>query len=199
VVTRSSGRVRQTGDGDQIQRSELVEVGLDGGEGRSILRIDDWQGDVQDASWSPDGRRLAADRYFSSFHPRPGRRIDVIPASGGTPEGVTALTVNAGDGPEWSPDGDTLLFRTQADSEEGIGSQVATVSPDGSGLKRFDPFGDRRAVRSSAYSPDGEWIVFSAAGTSGLLDLFIMKPDGTDPKQLTRTRLTDSAPDWAGP
>ena len=47
VVTRASGRVRQVGDGDQIQRSELVEVNLADGRQRTIARIDDWQGDLR--------------------------------------------------------------------------------------------------------------------------------------------------------
>jgi len=198
VMTRSSGRVRQVDPGDQIQRSELVEVNLADGRQRVIARMDDFQGDLQAASWSPDGSRLALDRWFSPFHPRPGRRIDVVPADGGRPKGVTPLDVNAGDGPEWSPDGDTLLFRTNADSEDGIGSQIATVRADGGGLRRLDPFGDKRPVRSSSWSPDGKWIVFAAQGKSGAFDLFVMTANGTRPKPLTRTPVTDSAPDWDG-
>ena len=198
VVTRASGRVRQVGDGDQIQRSELVEVNLADGRQRTIARIDDWQGDLTSAAWSPDGRRLAADRWFSAFSPRPGRRIDVMPADAGTPKGVTPLDVKAGDGPEWSPDGDTLLFRTNADSEDGTGSQIATVRADGGALRRLDPFGDKRPVRSSAWSPDGKWIVFAAQGKSGAFDLFVMTANGTRPRPLTRTPVTDSAPDWDG-
>ena len=92
VVTRASGRARQAGAGDQIQRSELVEVNLADGRQRVIARVDDWQGDLSSASWAPDGRRLAADRLFSAFHPQAGgRRIDILPADGGTPDGVTPL------------------------------------------------------------------------------------------------------------
>ena len=196
VVTRASGRVRQVGDGDQIQRSELVEVNLADGRQRVIARIDDFQGDLQSASWSPDGRRLAAGRWFSAFSPRQGGQVEVVPADGGTPKRVTPLDINAGDGPEWSPDGDTLLFRTNADSEDGTGSQVATVRANGGGLRRLDPFGDKRPVRSSAWSPDGKWIVFAAQGKSDAFDLFVMTANGTRPRPLTRTPVTDSAPDW---
>ena len=121
-----------------------------------------------------------------------------MPADGGTPERVTPFDINAGDGPEWSPDGDTLLFRTNADSEDGSGSQIATIRADGSGLRRFDPFGDKRPVRSSAWSPDGKWIVFAAEGKAGAFDLFVMTADGTQPRPLTRTPVPDSAPDWGG-
>ena len=79
VLTRASGRERQAGASGQIQRSELVQVNLADGRQRVIARIDDWQGDLTSASWSPDGRRLAADHWFSAFHPRPGRRIDIVP------------------------------------------------------------------------------------------------------------------------
>jgi TolB protein len=88
VLTRASGRVRQGATSDWIQRSELVEVDLQTGRQRVIARIDNWQGDLTSASWSPDGRRLAADRWFSEFHSQPGRRIDVVPADGGKLEGA---------------------------------------------------------------------------------------------------------------
>jgi TolB protein len=62
----------------------------------------------------------------------------------------------------------------------------------------MDPFGDKRPVRSSDWSPDGRWIVFAAEGKAGAFDLFVMKADGSDPRPLTRTPVTDSGPDWGG-
>lgn len=197
--TRSSGRVRQLEDGsDQIQRSELVVTDADGGNLRVLGRMDDYQGDLQSAAWSPDGRRLAFDRFFSAFSDRPGRRIDVIPARGGATKGITPLPLEAGDGPEWAPGGEEILFRTNASDEEGASSQIATIRPDGGGLRKFTPFGKPRPVLSSAYSPDGKWIVFAAEGEANTFDLFIMTADGADPRPLTRTPVRDSAPDWAG-
>jgi TolB protein len=198
VLTRASGKAREGSFGDQIQRSELVDVDLGSGRQRVIARLDNWQGDLNNASWSPDGDRLAFDHNFSVFHPRPGRRVEIVPADGGKPKGLTPLGISAGDGPEWSPDGGTLVFRTNADSEDGTGSQIVTIGVDGGRLRRLDPFGDKRPVRSSAWSPDGEWIVFAAADKSGAFDLFVMRPDGTEPRPLTRTPMTDSAPDWGG-
>ena len=86
----------------------------------------------------------------------------------------------------------------QRRQEDGTGSQIATVRADGGGLRRLDPFGDKRPVRSSAWSPDGKWIVFAAQGKSGAFDLFVMTANGTRPRPLTRTPVTDSAPDWDG-
>ena len=198
VVNVSSGRARQVGEGDQIQRSELVEVNLANGRQRVIAGLDNWQGDLTDASWSPDGNRLAADHLFSPFSNRSGERVEIVSAKGGTPRAVTPLGADAGDGPEWSPDGHTLLFRTNAESDDGIGSQLATVPADGGRLRRLDPFGDKRPVRSSDWSPDGRWIVFAAQGKANAFDLFVMKADGSHPRPLVRTPVTDSAPDWGG-
>jgi Tol biopolymer transport system component len=198
VVNRSSGRVKPTSPGeDQIQRSELVEVNLANGRQRVVARLDNWRGDITGASWSPDGSRLAADHVFSFFSPRSGQQVDVVSANGGALKAITPLAAKAGEA-EWSPDGNTLLLRTNADIDDGVGSQIATVSADGGSIRRLDPFGDMRPIRSSDWSPDGKWIVFAARGRAAAFDLFVMKSDGTRPTPLTRTPVTDSAPDWGG-
>jgi Tol biopolymer transport system component len=54
--------------------------------------------------------------------------------------------------------------------------------------------GDDRAL--GVLLADGEWIVHATNGVGGNADLFIMRADGTDPRPLTRTKLSGSAPDW---
>jgi TolB protein len=198
AFTRSSGGVREGDFGDQIRRSELVVTDADGTDLRVVGAMNNFQGDLQSPSWSPDGRTLAFDRFYSVFHERPGRNVDVVPTRGGTAEHVTPSALDAGDGPEWSPDGNSIVFRVNASDEEGSTSAIATIQPDRKGLQKLAPFGKPRPVLSSAYSPDGEWIVFAAEGEGNTFDLFVMTADGADPRPLTRTPVRDSAPDWAG-
>ena len=51
-------------------------------------------------------------------------------------------------------------------------------------------------VLSASYSPDGRWIVFSRTGRAGLPDLFVIRPNGTGLRQLTRTNAWESASEW---
>lgn len=51
-------------------------------------------------------------------------------------------------------------------------------------------------VLSYSFSPDGKWITFAKTGTSGLPDLFVMRPSGKNIRPVTHSNLWDSAPDW---
>ena len=70
------------------------------------------------------------------------------------------------------------------------------MRPDGTGLKQVTRFPRRIEVLSASYSPDGRWIVFSRTGRARLPDLFVIHPDGTDMRQVTRTSAWESSPDW---
>ena len=144
--------------------------------------------------WSPDGKRIAFVRLNSTAKPVDGKAIFVVNGDGTGLRRVTPWRLNAGDHPDWSPDGRTILFRSP--SEAVFGSNLFTVRPDGTGLKQLTHVGRTVEVLSSSYSPDGKSIVFSRSGTGGLPDLFIMRSDGTKIRQLTRTTRWDSAPDW---
>ena len=43
-----------------------------------------------------------------------------------------------------------------------------------------------------SFSPDGQWIAFNSLRNNDQADIFIMRPDGTDVRQVT----TDPEPDW---
>jgi hypothetical protein len=51
-------------------------------------------------------------------------------------------------------------------------------------------------VLPASYSPDGKWIVVSRTGRGGPPDLFAIHPDDTGLRQLTRSTVWDSPPDW---
>ena len=110
---------------------------------------------------------------------------------------VTPFSLNAGDGPDWSPDGKRILFRSPENGTF-LGSQLYTIGPDGSGLKQVTHVPDGTTLYSASFSPDGRRITVAMQGTGGAADIYTMKTDGTGITPVTRTPERDSAPDWGG-
>ena len=108
---------------------------------------------------------------------------------------MTPWSLNAGDNPDWSPDGTTIVFRSNV-QVPGAQSQLYAVRSDGSGLRRLTDLESGAIVTSASFSPSGTSIVFATTGLGGNADLFAVNVDGSNVRQITRTELWDSAPDW---
>lgn len=150
-------------------------------------------------SWSPAGDRLVF---------KGGRRLFVVPAAGGQPVALTGPGYYS-NFPQWSPDGENILFT----SNRGGDFDLYTVRPDGSGLRRLTDAPGNDA--HSSWCAGGDWIVFSSART-GFKDemalhdsvpqpygeIFAMRADGSDLRQLTDNKWEDSGavcvPDQVG-
>jgi TolB protein len=197
VFTRASGGLRQYPAGDQIEHSDLVVMDVNGKNRRVLLRAPRYQADYERPMFAPDGARLVYEHRRSHFADRRTRRALVVAsANGKRVQRVTPWNMNAGDGADWSPDGSRILFRSHDDEDEGTQSQLYTVRPDGSELKQLTRLPSGTLLLSASFSPDGKWIVYGAAGTNGNADVFVMRVDGSGVRQLTKTALWDSAPDW---
>jgi TolB protein len=156
--------------------------------------------------WSPSAKQLAfAGAHDPAAHlkPRNGRAIYVVDADGGNLRRVTPWRLTAGDHPDWSPDGTSILFRTIADGHGDFRQgNLYSVRPDGTRLRQLTHFPpSMRVLQSGSYSPDGASIVFAttAGATRGLgllPDVFVMRADGTDMRPVTRSRNWDGSPDW---
>jgi TolB protein len=199
AVTLASGGVKKAGSGDQVQRSDIVAVDPDRGTQTSVVHVENYQGDLTRPVWSPDGRRIAYEHLWSALSKRAGKTaLEVVSVSGGAPRQITPFAIAAGDGPDWSPDGNWIVFRTHSDSDMGP-TNLAVVHPDGTGLHQLTHFdAAQRRVLSSSYSPDGKWIAYGVRVNGAYPDVFVMRSDGTGSRPLTRTQAWDSAPEWAG-
>ena len=143
-------------------------------------------------AWSPDSRWL----YFASD--RNGTmtlwRVAIDSESGkvkGEPEMIAAPAPNAG----WiavSGDGRNVIFETMAHSST---VRMARFDPASSQFVAGDsPILDGTLlVRSAAPSPDGSLVAFTSQGKE---ELYVMRSDGSDIRQLTDDNVRDRGPAW---
>jgi TolB protein len=145
-------------------------------------------------SMAPDGKRFV----YRTFGPD-GEGLKIMDIES---HASTMLTKGYDNFPLWSPRGDLIMFTRLAEGDY----DVYTIKPDGTGLKRITNSHGNDAHQ--AWSPDGEHIVF-ASSRMGFKDegvytdapqpygeLFVMRFDGTDIRQLTDNQWEDGTPAW---
>ena len=145
-------------------------------------------------SMAPDGKRFV----YRTFGPDgDGLKIMNIETNA-----VAMLTKGYDNFPLWSPRGDLIMFSRLAEGDY----DIYTIKPDGTSLKRITHSHGNDAHQ--AWSPDGEQIVV-ASSRMGFKDegvytdapqpygeLFVMRFDGTDVRQLTDNQWEDGTPAW---
>ena len=109
--------------------------------GSGVTRLTDSPIDESWPAWSPDGRRLAFERRFTS-----GAKIFRMNADG---SGVTQLTTGPGNDfqPSWSPDGTKIAFASDRDGNW----EIYVINADGMGLTRLT--NDPRDDLTPAWAP----------------------------------------------
>jgi Tol biopolymer transport system component len=122
---------------------------------------------------SPDGKWLAMTCVTPG---QPGRRVYIVPSSGGTPRMVTTNPNSYFH--SWSPDGKTILFTRSTNGS----LNIYAIPTEG---------GEEKALTSGTgttddpdYSPDGQYIYFNSDRAGGM-EIFRMRPDGSNVEQMT--------------
>jgi Tol biopolymer transport system component len=189
AFARASGEIDANG---AIEHVEIWIMRADGSHPRRITMPPSRRMEDNQPQWSPDGRRIV----FRRIHVASDKRaVFVVNVNGRGLRQLTPWRLNAGDGPDWSPDGSRILFRIN-DTSAFTESDLGTVRPNGSGLRRITHFPPSQIVLSASFSPDGRSIVVGLGGVDGQPDVFVMRADGTGIRPVTRTAAWDSAPDW---
>ncbi|HYG63947.1 MAG TPA: protein kinase, partial [Thermoanaerobaculia bacterium] len=144
--------------------------------------------------WSPDGRYL----YYSSD--RSGTpniwRVPIDEASGevrGAPEAINAPSESSSF-MSFSADGRRMIYATDdgRSNLEKIGFDPGRLAVEGE-LSAVTE--GSRSIFTGEASPDGRWLAYQV--TQPRDDLFVIQPDGSEPRQLTDDDAKDRLPRWA--
>jgi TolB protein len=189
---------RAWGKPDRYQnlKTALYVLRSDGSSPRLVADFG-YRADVGGATWSPDGRRLV----FAARNNGPGRPADAtalfaVSAAGRSLHRITAWDSDGQiSSPAFSPDGRLVLFQIKPQGQD-FGGDYFTIHPDGSHRRKLTSFPTGSNLGSARWSPDGKWIVFANTGVGGSDDLFVMRADGSNISQLTRTAAWESAATW---
>ena len=197
VFTQSTGRVKADPTGEEwIENSALTIVNRDGSERHVVYRRTKHRGDLNSPAFSPDGRRLAFEIHNSGFNkPAHKSAVFVVGVGGSGLRQLTPWAENAGDHPDWSPDGKWILFHSHVDDPSAQG-QYFIVRPDGTGRRQLTHFPNDTWVGRASFAPDGKSIVFSKGPEGGNASVYTMRLDGSRVQRVTRSNLWSSAPSW---
>lgn len=158
--------------------------------GRNVRRLTMDPQYVYDASWSPDGTQLVYRRIVNhgGAYFRGNGDIFLINEDGSNNRNITSDDTEHARNPSFAPDGQKIVY------DAFVGDQlfVATVKPDGSTKRRVNT-GESHAFAPS-WSPDGQWIAHLRQEEDDYTDLWVMRSDGSDARNLTQSRARGYAP-----
>jgi len=167
----------------------LVVADVHGHQAKTIVPMTYREFSGEDASWSPDGKKIAFERYQTGIGPD----VWVVSADGTSPR---RLVRNAWLGP-WSPDSRRLAFVQQAPGPScGYGGQLQIMRTDGTGRRVLTRPGRLVCPGPVAWSPSGRYVAYVRLGKRlGLLTPKLFVAD----LRLRRSRLVGfgSSPTWS--
>jgi TolB protein len=185
---------------DSVVDASIWEINVDGSGLRQVTHpVGFQQSEDHEVQFSPDGRKLVIVRQLASCGWCPG--IFTVDASdGGNATRVSPRGLNGYDHPDWSPDGQWLIFRN--DPGPGGSAKVYVAHPDGTRIQVIlDGTRTGRRFRSSTFSPNGHEMVISIIpGPDANADLWIGQFDASEHidslTPLTRTDAFESSVRW---
>ncbi|RPH60864.1 MAG: hypothetical protein EHM81_05420 [Chloroflexi bacterium] len=176
-------------DGSQVVFSNSVGGAPSGlwlvdKDGKNPQMIYDGTGNIASPVFAPNGKSVA----FAMSSPEALETYDVYIWDFET-QTVGAVTKgrlpDAGGSVDWSPDGRALLLFAGTSGDH----DIFTFDIVSGEIRQLTDGGNNAAP---AWSPDGRWIVFNSQRVNDTANIFIVRPDGSDVRQLTN----DTEPDW---
>ncbi len=108
----------------------------------------------------------------------------LVDVAGGEPRPLSSDVYE--DAGRFSPDGSLIATS--------VGGRLIILDLDGTVVHEVAESG--AYLFGPDWSPDGEWIAYSRSTSGPFADVFISRPDGSEPQQVTRTSDNEIAIDW---
>ena len=203
-IVFESNRLRS--DGDPFNRSDVFVMNTDGTGQTALTR-------GASATWAPDGRQIAFHASASGtgrpIKPDPGAAtsdndifvlgVDDFLRNGAKAKNITRSPEAIDDDPDWSPNGQTIMFTSHGVTDNPINSATAeifTIDSDGTGIPARLT-NNSEEERAPSWSPDGRRIAFSCRRGGPDFEICVMKADGTGQVQLTENDVPDLTASWS--
>lgn len=144
--------------------------------------------DVHDGTWSPDGTQV-----LFAMGKDDKNKLYIMDINELNPKVVNDIIETRGRS-DWSVN-NLISF----DQGGPFAHDVYLMNTDGSGLRRVSEIGLN--AQGASISPDGKWIAFTgytnvAGKDQNSCEIFIMRVDGSDLRQLTNNNYCDYQPRW---
>ena len=136
--------------------------------------------------WSPEGDRIA---FAMAVDQPDSYEVFLMNADGSNVRQLTRGLPNIGGSLDWSPDGRFLLIYAGPSGDKNIFMIEC-------GRRDRSPAHERGQQCSGVFSPDGQWIAFNSLRNNDQADIFIMRPDGSDMRQIIDNAEPDWQPQW---
>src|SRR5262249_43754427 len=198
---------RNRTEGEPINTYDLYVMNTKGEEQRFLIR-------GSSATWSPDSKNIAFHASSSGLglpiRPDPGSatsdsdifvaNVDDLLAGVAGPMNLTNNPEAIDDDPDWSPDGQRIVFTSHPVTDNPQISnltEIYVINVDGTGLTRLTFNAEEE--RAPSWSPDGSRIVYLCriGGGGSVFKICTMNADGSDRRQLTDNTIFDGTPTFS--
>jgi Tol biopolymer transport system component len=203
-IVFDSNRLR--GSNDPLNTSDLFVMAANGSEQVHLRR-------GSSASWSPDGKNVVFHASASGtglpIKPDPGAatadsdifilNVDDFLAGVEDARNLTNNDAAVDDDPDWSPDGQTIIFTSHDRTDNPLNSvtaEIYSMNADGTGSPQRLTF-NTEEERAPTWSNDGTRIVFMCRMGGTDFEICVMNADGSNQLQLTNNLVGDLTPTWS--
>lgn len=169
AISTGEGPLSETGPA----RFGIAIVDVDSEEVTQIVDNENAVGQNRFARWSPDGKRLVFYRVRAKseedwLEGTYQTAVFIVDVDGSNLRRLTPWNMLAGD-PDWSPEGDRIVFSTRPLREFPSGrSELYTMRPDGSGIKALTSNGaNGPRATEPRWTPDGKAVVYTLENQAG--------------------------------
>jgi Tol biopolymer transport system component len=174
-------------------RRGKFDIHLMSGSGADQRALVSFSADDRQPSWSPQPAPIVDELAAAAGAHRDRRDLLVISAIGGKKIEVAMSASSDETMPDWSPDGNRIVFA----STLGGNYDLYIVNADGSG-EPFQLTQHSGADMHPAWSPDGSKIAFESKRDEGDWDVMIIDINGSDLRNLTaNSQADDGNPSWS--